>query len=391
MFHNWPTSSLAELLIPAEEQIDIQPDKLYKQITVRLWGKGVTLRGEITGGEIATNRGNVARSEQFIMSRIDARHGAFGLVPEVLDGAIVTNDFPLFEINQAKLLPRFLEWVSKTHDFVELCRRASEGTTNRVRLKVNRLLNSPFPLPPLDEQRLIVAHIEALAARIAEARGLRQQAVEEAEKFTLEAPAKVFKSIEALAKTVPVGETFKFRYDLIHPADGESGPLRFIGLQHVESHTGKRIGEDHLLAEELKGRKFRFSPGEIVYGYLRPYLNKVWIADCAGFCSVDQYVIQPKPNVVDTQYLAHYMRSKAFLNRAIELTHNLQLPRLRSGLLEGIPIPIPSLEEQARVVAYLDNLHSHVDALKRLQAETAAELDALLPAVLDRAFRGELL
>jgi restriction endonuclease S subunit len=136
----------------------------------------------------------------------------------------------------------------------------------------------------------------------------------------------------------------------------------------------------------MKGRKFRFSPGEIVYGYLRPYLNKVWIADCDGFCSVDQYVIQPKPNVVNTQYLAHYMRSKAFLSRAIELTHNLQLPRLRSGLLEGIPIPIPSLEEQTRAVAHLDDLHARVDTLKRLQAETSAELDALLPAVLDRAF-----
>jgi type I restriction enzyme, S subunit len=166
--------------------------------------------------------------------------------------------------------------------------------------------------------------------------------------------------------------------------------VTFVGLQHVESNTGKRIGQDYLRAEELTGRKFNFSPGEVVYGYLRPYLNKVWIADCEGICSVDQYVLQPKANVVETRYLAHFMRSNTFLRQAIELTHNLLLPRLRTALLESIPIPLPSLEEQRRIVAYLDGLQGKVDALKVLQAQTQAELDALLPSILDKAFKGGL-
>jgi type I restriction enzyme, S subunit len=53
-------------------------------------------------------------------------------------------------------------------------------------------------------------------------------------------------------------------------------------------------------------------------------------------------------------------------------------------------LPIPSLQEQRRIVAYLDGLQAQVDALKQLQAQTAIELDALLPAILDRAFKGEL-
>jgi restriction endonuclease S subunit len=145
-----------------------------------------------------------------------------------------------------------------------------------------------------------------------------------------------------------------------------------------------------MTAEALNGRKFKFSPGEIVYGYLRPYLNKVWIADCEGVCSVDQYVIRPNPEKVETKYLAYFMRSEVFLRQAIELTHNLLLPRLRTALLEGIPIPLPSLVEQCRIVAHLDELQARVDAVKRLQAETSAELEALLPSVLDRAFKGEL-
>lgn len=58
--------------------------------------------------------------------------------------------------------------------------------------------------------------------------------------------------------------------------------------------------------------------------------------------------------------------------------------------LRSVPVPVPSLPEQRRIVAYLDGLQAKVDQLKQLQEQTAAELDALLPSILDRAFKGEL-
>ena len=67
-----------------------------------------------------------------------------------------------------------------------------------------------------------------------------------------------------------------------------------------------------------------------------------------------------------------------------------RLTELNLTDLRRVPVPLPGLQEQRRIVAYLDGLQAKVDALKRFQAETAAELDALLPSVLDRAFKGEL-
>ena len=66
------------------------------------------------------------------------------------------------------------------------------------------------------------------------------------------------------------------------------------------------------------------------------------------------------------------------------------MPNISQSKLEALPIPVPPLLDQRRIVAELDAVQAEVDALKRLQAETAAELDALLPAILDRAFKGEL-
>ena len=181
MSQAWPKVRLGEIFSRSAETVSIQPGADYREITVRLWGKGVVLRGISSGAEIAGSRRFVANAGQFILSRIDARNGAMGLVPPKLDNAAVTSDFPLFDINVARVEPAFLGWLSKTRNFVELCQRASEGTTNRVRLQEDRFLDLEILLPPLTEQQRIVARIEGLAAQIQEARSLRPQAVEGAE------------------------------------------------------------------------------------------------------------------------------------------------------------------------------------------------------------------
>ena len=108
-------------------------------------------------------------------------HGAFGIVPGELDGAIATNDFPTFEVNEKSASRSFLSWLSRTQDFVQLCRRASEGTTNRVRLKESRFLDMPIPLPDRKEQDRIVVKLDALSARIDEARECYRQIEQEGE------------------------------------------------------------------------------------------------------------------------------------------------------------------------------------------------------------------
>ena len=164
---------LGQLLTRTDEMANIIPTAIYREVTIRLWGKGVTLRQEIKGDQIAASRRFLVRQNQFILSRIDARNGAFGLVPPELDEAIVSNDFPSYNIASDRLLPSFLGWLCRTRNFVSLCQKASEGSTNRVRLKENQFLAMPISLPPLSEQRRIVAKIDQLAQRIDEARKLQ--------------------------------------------------------------------------------------------------------------------------------------------------------------------------------------------------------------------------
>lgn len=178
MANAWPPVRLGEVLKRSGERTVPEPDREYSEITVRLWGKGVVERGRVLGGAVSSAR-FVARAGQFITSRIDARNGAMGIVPPSLEGALVTNDFPLFNVDPERIEPRFFEWLSRTPGFVDLCQRASEGTTNRVRLDESRFVSLEITLPPLPEQRRIVARIEELAAQINEARSLRRRAFQE--------------------------------------------------------------------------------------------------------------------------------------------------------------------------------------------------------------------
>jgi type I restriction enzyme, S subunit len=385
--NGWPIVPLGQALRQRKEFITISDLETYKRCRVQLHAQGIVLRDILPGAEIKTKAQQVCRAGEFLVAEIDAKVGGYGLVPDALDGAIVSSHYFLFVVDRRVLDLRFLDYFCRTPGFQEQV--TAKGTTNYAAIRPSDVLSYKIPLPPLDEQRRIVARIEELAGKIEEARGLRR----ETESAVLVLAASVLSdqlSRPEGAVKHSLGEVFDFRYELIHPHDGSKGPLTFIGLQHIEAHTGKRTGEEVLLAEQLDGRKFRFSPGEIVYGYLRPYLNKVWIADREGICSVDQYVLRPKPQVIDTRYLALFMRSRPFVQQAVELTNNLLLPRLRSGLLGNTVIPLPPLAAQRRIVDRLEAVLTQLDELKQHHAATAAELDALLPSILDRAFKGEL-
>ena len=246
----YPSVPLGELLIKSEEWININPTEKYKQVTVKIWGKGVVERNEVSGAEIAATKRLKVCSGQFILSKIDARHGAFGLIPNCLDGAVVTNDFPVFTPNNQKIVPQFLDWMSKTKDFIELCKAASEGTTNRVRLKENKFLLMEISLPPLEEQRRIVARIEELVGKIEEVRSLHQKALEETEALMGAEEIKIWTD-ESLQNAPTLQDVTTYLSRGRQSKQGESKHY-LIKTQHVQ--MGKYVKPQITLSPEIAAK-----------------------------------------------------------------------------------------------------------------------------------------
>jgi hypothetical protein len=103
MNKHWKTVALGEVLVKSDDWVEIEPTKLYKQVTLRLWEQGATLRNEILGSEINSPKQLKVHTGQFVVSRIDARNGAFGIVSEYLNESVVSNDFPAFNLNLSKI------------------------------------------------------------------------------------------------------------------------------------------------------------------------------------------------------------------------------------------------------------------------------------------------
>ena len=141
---------------------------------------------------------------------------------------------------------------------------------------------------------------------------------------------------------------------------------------------------------QLTGRKPRFYAGDIVYGYLRPYLNKLWVAELDGLCSVDQYVYEVNQAKADTAFIAWFMRSPVYLERAPIDTTPGQLPRIRTEEVASVEINLPQLREQRAIVARLQSELAQTTALKEALSARKQALDHLPAALLREAFAGRL-
>lgn len=150
----YPLVPLSDMLTRVKNSVVIKDEVRYKRITVRLYGQGVIKRDELYGKEIGTKKQFIAQAGQLIISRIDARNGAFGIVSPELDGAIVTNDFWLFDVKNA--LPQYLTLVLSSERFQQYWGTQSSGTTNRQRVGEEDFLKAKIALPPLDTQKEIL-------------------------------------------------------------------------------------------------------------------------------------------------------------------------------------------------------------------------------------------
>lgn len=154
---SYPLVRIGDLVQNIKNSIFIQNNKDYKQVTVRLYNKGVIERGRLLGAKILTKSQNKVLSGQFIISKIDGKDGAFGLIPKDLDGAIVTNDFPIFESKDNTILDlEYFNLLLSFNESRELLQKTSVGTTGRKRLQIPTFLELKIPLPPLEEQQKIV-------------------------------------------------------------------------------------------------------------------------------------------------------------------------------------------------------------------------------------------
>ncbi len=152
---------IGDFLKRIKRPVQIVDDVEYKLVTIRINHKGVALRELKRGAEVKSNMYEV-RNGDFVLSGIDARNGAFGIISEELDGAIVTNDYWYFNVDEAIIDKQFFLTLTSTSWFDEICKRGSDGTTQRIRLQKDKFFDQEIMLPSIEEQKLLAKKVNAI-------------------------------------------------------------------------------------------------------------------------------------------------------------------------------------------------------------------------------------
>jgi type I restriction enzyme S subunit len=153
-----------------------------------------------------------------------------------------------------------------------------------------------------------------------------------------------------------------------------------LDLEDIDGGAGKVIATATFAERRSLSTKASFQKGDVLYGKLRPYLNKVVIADRPGFCTTEIIPLRPQPFAA-AGYLRLFLRSPHFLRYAAAKNYGMKMPRLGTKDLESAAIPLPPLAEQRRIVAKVEQLMALVDALETQLAASRASAANLLSAL----------
>ena len=228
---------------------------------------------------------------------------------------------------------------------------ASGGTFKEI--SKTKFCELQIPLPPLSVQQEIVAEIEGYQQVIDGARAVvgnyRPQIV-----------------VDPEWPLVRVGNIFQKSGETVIPAN-LCGPTTYVGLQNITQDSGQLTG-DVVIDEpaNIKSLKNVFCPDDILYGRLRPNLNKVWIADRKGICSTDIFVIRPLDCRVVPSLYAHVFRSGYFNDAVLRQINGAQLPRVGWQSFANLEIPLPPLRVQQAIVAEIEAEQALVAANREL-------------------------
>ena len=400
----YPFVKIGDILYRNSDTITVADDVEYKQVTLKTNGGGAVLRDTKLGKDIGTKKQYRISAGQFIMSKIDARNGAFAVVTDELDGAIVTGDFPSFNVNKDRVNPSYLYLLSATSQFVRFAQSCSRGTTNRQRIDISQFLNVKIPLPSIEEQNKIVT---AYNAAIEQAEKLSTQAQKideqiqnyllqelsiETEKKTdynqangflhvfhysqilerwdlLNASSVIIDKIQNTKyKVVTIGSAFK----CVMRSWKKHGTLfNYIEMGCVNPTEGI-TGSQKIETKKAPSRATQIvHTGDLIIGTTRPYLKRFAIVTEQyhnNVCSSAFQVIAP-----DESYNLHFLHEILLTPLAIEQFEHYMTgalyPAITNKDLRKIQIPLPPLSIQNEIVEHINALRTEQKQLRQQSAE----------------------
>ena len=440
---------IGDFLKRIKTQIDINDSVKYKRVTVSGNHNGVSLRDEVLGSAIGTKKQFTIKGGNFILSKIDARNGAFGIIPAELDNAIITGNFWTYSVDTNLIDIEWFFYFTHSYNFIQICIESSTGSTHRKYMDEKVFLNHKIILPEIDEQKEMVKKYKtsskisnSLSSEIQTQKQLltqlKQSILQEAiqgkitadwreQNPNTEPASKLLKRIKAEKEQLIKDKKIK-KEKALPPITAIEIPFElpegwvWCRLGDICSKTGSgSTPKGGKSAYPSSGVKFLRSQN--VYDDGLRYDGIVFISDIThekmsgtkvqaedlllnitggsiGRCcivpndfdtgNINQHVAIIRSVMTENgYYLNKIICSPYFQNMILEVQTGAGREGLPKNKMDNIIIPFPPLEEQKAIVEKVETLMQKCQALEQEIQTSEANAQMLMQAVLKEAFEGK--
>lgn len=378
---HWPKERLGNLLIQVSRDEKVEPDGEYQLLGVRLEGNGAFIRECVTGTETSAAKLNRVKAGDFIYSRLFAWRGAFGIIGKELNDSYVSNEFPIFNANEKRLNPIFL---NRWFQLPTVWKRVEEDCTGSTPLTRNRykekfFVNLEIPLPPLTEQLAIVARLDALADKVRQVEE-HLDTIERDAEHLLAVRFKEATENAPMRKMAEVAPAVRRQVDIDITASYREVGARSFG-------KGLFVKPDFDGAEATWQKPVWIEVGDLVLSNIKAWEGAIAVAqnEHSGCIASHRYITcVPEPKALTVNFLHYYLLSPDGLEK-VGLASPGTADRNRTLSLTNlgkIEVPAPPIAIQKS----FDALKTKVVELKTKHTAIREANQALIPAMLERIF-----
>ena len=289
---------------------------------------------------------------------------------------------------------RYFHYLLHSFDVIKGFYNMGEGI--RQNLNYDELSSLKLPLPPLDEQSRIASYLDSHIAKIDESitryKALsdkldeyRKAVITKAVTQGIRGERVMKDSSEVWIGQIPFNwSVVKIKYLVSLSGERAESNDAYLSMENVESWTGKFV----YTGASAEGDTLKISPGQVIFGKLRPYLAKAYLVKQEGCCSGEFLVFNI--GSINACYFRYGLTTTTFVNRVDVSTYGTKMPRANAGFITNLLFPVPPEDEQAEIVAYLDKKCSEIDSSKEKIETVVKKLEEYKKSLIFNAVTGKI-
>ncbi len=376
----WSRVRFDDILRFIERPIKLKDNVEYQLVTVKRSRGGVVVRECLLGHEVKTPTQYIIKADDFVISKRQIVHGACGIVPHDLDGAIVSNEYSVLHPKTILDLS-FLGYLCHSAHFQKTCFHSSVGVhVEKMVFKVEEWLRQQIDIPPLPEQKSIAAILSAwdCAIEVLNQQILAKELRRKAAMQRLLTGRLRFPKFTGRWTTIRLGDVFKNRVD----TGRQDLPL--LSITADSGVVGRETLERKDTSSEDKNTYLRICPGDIGYNTMRMWQGVSGYARLEGIVSPAYTVITPDPSV-DAEFMAVLFKSAPVIHLFRRYSQGLVDDTLNLKYLSfaEIKVTIPQeKDEQTQIAALFRLIDQEIALLREELAITRKQKQGLMQQLL---------